>query len=82
MLIVLNIRYSLCKVTIWADSRSVEAVLDLAQELFNHWDSIFTDNDTLHFNWFDLAVPLMVSNVINGKSFDGIGIEAFLDEFF
>ena len=82
MLIVLDIRYSLCQIAVWADSWGVEAVLDLAQELFNHRNSIFTDNDTFHFHGFDLAVPFMVSNVVNGKSFDGISIEDFLDEFF
>ena len=74
MLIVLNIRYSLCQITIWADSRGVEAVLDLAQELFNNRNPIFTDNNTFHFYWFDLAVPFMVSNVVNSKSFNWISI--------
>ena len=82
MLIILDIRYSLCQVTVWADSRGVEAVLDLAQELFYNWYSVLTNNDTLHFDRLDLAVPLVVSDVIDSKSFDWISIEDFLDEFF
>ena len=82
MLIILDIRYSLCQVTVWADSRRVEAVLDLAQELFNDWNPILTDDDTLHFLWFHLAVPFVLSDVSNGKSLDWISIEYFLDKFF
>ena len=74
MFIVLDVSYSLGKVAVGADSRSVEAILDLTEELFNHWNSILTDNNTFHFLWLDLAVPLMVSDVIDCKSFDGISI--------
>ena len=62
MFIILDIRYSLCKVAVGADSRGVEAVLDFTKELFNHWDSVLTDNDTLHFKGFDLTIPLVVSS--------------------
>ena len=82
MLIILDIRYSLCQVTVWADSRRVEAVLDLAQELFNDWNPILTDNNTLHFLWLHLAVPFVLSDVSDGKSLDWISIEYFLDKFF
>ena len=82
MLIILDIRYSLCQVTVRADSGGIEAVLDLAQELFDNWYSIFTDNDTLHFLCFDISIPFVVSNVRNGKSFDWVSIEDFLDKFF
>lgn len=82
MFIILDIRYSLCKVAVGADSRGVEAVLDFTKELFNHWDSVLTDNDTLHFKGFDLTIPLVVSDVCDGKSLNWIGIEDFLDKFF
>ena len=82
MLIILNIRYSLCQVTVRADSRSVETVLDLAQEFFNYWNPIFTDNNSFHFNWFHLTVPFMSSNIINSESFNWIRIEDFLNQFF
>jgi hypothetical protein len=74
MLVVLNIRYSLCKVAVWADARSIKAVLDLAEELFNNWNSVFTDHNTLHFIRFDLAVPFMGSNIRHSKSLDWISV--------
>ena len=82
MLIILDVRYSLCEITIWADSRCVEAVLDLTEELFDNGYPVFAHNDTLHFDRLDLAVPLVVSDVINGESFHRISIQDFLDEFF
>jgi hypothetical protein len=74
MLIILNISYSLCQVAVGADPRSIETVLDLAQELFNHWNPIFTDHNTFHFIWFHLTVPFVSSNITNSKSFHWIGI--------
>ena len=82
MLVVLDIRYSLCKVAVRANSRRVEAVLDFAQELFNHWNPVLADYDTLHFQWFDLTVPFVVSNVSDGKSLDRVSIKDFLNKFF
>lgn len=74
MFVVLDVSYSLGKVAVGADSRGVEAVLDLAEELFNYWNSILTHHDSFHFQRFYLAVPLMVSNVSNCKSLNGVSI--------
>jgi hypothetical protein len=82
MLIILDVRYSLGQITIWTDSRGIEAILDFAEKLFNNGNSVFTDNNTFHFLRFNLAVPLVVPDVIDCKSFDWISIEDFLDEFF
>jgi len=82
MLIILNIRYSLRQVAVGANSRGVEAVLDLAQKLFDNWNPVLTDNDTFHFQRLNLAVPLVVSDVSDGESFDWISVEDFLNEFF
>ena len=54
MFVILNIRYSLCQVTIRANSRCVETVLDLAEKFLDYWYSVFTDHNTFHFNGFDL----------------------------
>ena len=82
MLIVLNVRYSLCQITVWTDAGGVETVLDFAEKLLNNWYSVLTDDNTLHFLRFDLAVPLVVSDVSDGESLDWISIEYFLDKFF
>ena len=82
MLVVLNIRYSLCKVTIGTNSGGIEAVLDLTEKLFNNGYSVLTDNDSFHFLSFAVSIPFMVSNISDGKSLDGISIEYFLDKFF
>lgn len=81
MLVILNIRYSLCQVTIRANSGSVETVLDFAKEFFNYGNSIFTDDNSFHFIWFHLTVPFMTSYVSNSKSFNWVGIKDFLNQF-
>ena len=82
MLVILNIRYSLCQVTIRADSGSVETVLDLAEKFFDDWNSVFTDHNTFHFIGFDLTVPFMISNISDCKSFNWVSIKNFLNQFF
>ena len=82
MLVILNIRYSLCQVTIRADSGSVETVLDFTKEFFNDWNPVFTDDNSFHFIWFHLTVPLMTSYVSDCKSLHWVGIKDFLDQFF
>ena len=82
MLVVLNIRYSLCKITVWTDARSIKAVLDLAQKLFDNWNSVFTDHDTLHFIRFDLTVPFMTSNIRDSESLDRICVKNLLNQIF
>ena len=82
MLIVLNIRYSLCQIAVWTDPRRVEAVLDLAEKLLDDWNSVLTDNNTFQFLRFDVAVPLVVPNVSDSESFDWISIEHLFNKFF
>lgn len=74
MLVILNIRYSLCQVTIRANSRSIETVLDLAKKFFNYRNSVFTDNNSFHFIWFNLTIPFMCPNVSHCKSFNWVSI--------
>ena len=82
MLIILDVRYSLGQITVWTNSRGIEAILDFAEELFDNGNPVFTDNNTFHFQRFNLAVPLVVPDVSDGKSLDWISIEDFFDEFF
>ena len=74
MLIVLNIRYSLVQVTIRANPRCIEAVLDLAKKLFNYGNSILVNYYAFHFYRFHLIIPLVLSDVINTKSLRRISI--------
>ena len=82
MLVILNIRYSLCQITIRADSGCVETVLDLAEKFFDNWNSIFTDHNTFHLNCFHLTIPFVISNISDCKSFNRISIEDFLNQLF
>lgn len=74
MLIVLNVRYSLIQITIGTNARSIKAILDFAQKLFNNGNSIFTDDNSFHLKIFNLAVPVMTSYICNCKSFCWISI--------
>ncbi len=74
MLVILNIRYSLCQVAVRADSRGIETVLDLTEKFFNYRNSVFTDDNSFHFIRFHLTVPFMSSNIIHCESFDWISI--------
>ena len=77
MLVILDIRYSLVQIAIWAYTRCIKTILDFAQELFNNRNSVFTDHNSFHFIWLDLTVPFMLSNVCNCETFDRIGIQNF-----
>ena len=81
MLVILNIRYSLCQVAVGADSGGIETVLDFAEKFFNNGDSIFTDHNSFHFIGFHLTVPLMISNICDCKSFNWVSIQNFLNQF-
>ena len=77
MFIVLDIRYSLVQITIWANTRCIKTILNFAQELFNNWNSVFTDHNSFHFIWLDLTIPFVLSNVSNCETFGRIGIQNF-----
>ena len=49
MFVVLDVSYSLVQITVWADAWSCKAVLDLAQEFFYHWYTVFAYYYSLHF---------------------------------
>ena len=49
MFVVLDVSDGLVQVTVRADTRGSKAILNLAQEFFDHGDSVFADHDTLHF---------------------------------
>ena len=72
--IVLDIRYSLAQVAIWADARRVEAVLDFAQELFDDRHSVLADNNPFHFVWLNLVVPFMGAYIVHIESLSGISV--------
>ena len=72
--IVLDIRYSLAKVAIWADARRVEAVLDLAREFFDNRHSVLSNNNSFHFVWLNLIIPLMGAYIIHTKSFRWVSV--------
>ena len=74
MLVVLNISYSLIKITIWTDARCGKTVLDLAQELFDYWHSILIYYYTFHLERLYLNIPLVGSDVVYIYSFSWIGI--------
>ena len=77
VLVVLDISYSLIQIAIWTDSWSGKAVLDLAEELINHWYSILSNYYALHLEGFHLCVPLVSSNVCYRKSFRRICVQYF-----
>lgn len=74
MFIVLDIRYSLAQVAIWADARRVEAVLDLAQELFDDRHSVLANHNSFHFVWLNLIVPFMGAYIVHIKSLRWISV--------
>ena len=75
MLVVLDVSYSLIEVAIWTYAGCDEAVLDLAQELFNDGHSVLSDDYALEFLGLDLVVPLVGANLLYRVSFGWICIE-------
>ena len=67
MFVVLDVGYCLVEVAVWADSARYEAVLDLAEELIEHWDAVFADDDSFgDFRNFDLAKPFVGLDISDG----------------
>jgi len=82
MFVVLNVGNRLVKVAVGADARSHEAVLYLWQKLFDQWHAVFADDNAFHVNCFHLGVPLVCSDIRNGDTSLGVGIQNFLDKIF
>ena len=82
MLVVLNVSDGLIQVTVWADARGRKAILDLAQELFDHWDSVFANHNALHLYGLHLSVPLMGPNVGNHETLRRVSVQNLSDQVF
>ena len=82
VLVVLNVSDGLVQVTVWADARGREAVLDLAQELFDHWDSVFANHNALHLYGLHLSVPLVSPNVGHHETLRRVGVQNLSDQVF
>lgn len=82
MLVVLNISYSLIQIAIWTDTRCRKAVLNLAQVFFEYGDAIFANDDAFHLDRLRLRIPLMLSDILDGKSFGWVGIQYFTNKIF
>lgn len=83
MLVILNVGYSLAEVAvIRGDSRRIKAVLDLPEELLQHWDSVLVHHDSLHLHWLNLIVPLVVPNIVHRESFNWVCVQNFLYQIF
>ena len=80
MFVVLDVSDGLVQVAVWADARGGKAILDLAQELFDHRDSVFADDDALHFYRLHLSVPLMRSDICNYEPLLWVCVQNFPDE--
>ena len=59
-----------------------EVIPELLDELGDHGDAIFADNDAFHFNGSNLGIPVMCSNVSYRDALGGVGVEDFFHEFF
>ena len=80
MFVVLNVGYGLIEVAVWADSARYEAVLDLAEELIEHRDAVFADDNSFgDFRHFDLAKPLVALDLSDGQPLGRVSIQNFLD---
>ena len=77
MLIVLNVSYGLTQVAIWTNTRSCEAVLDLAKVLVEDGNAVLTNYDSLHLGRLDLLVPLMISNFLDCEPLAWVGVQDF-----
>lgn len=75
MLIVLYVSYSLIEVAIWTNAWCDEAVLNLAEELFNDGHSVFSNDYAFEFLRLDLVVPLVRTNLLYRVSFCWVCIE-------
>jgi len=80
--VVLNVGDGLVQVTVWTDTRGGKAVLDLAQELFDHRHSVFANHNALHFYGLHLSIPLVSANVSDHESLLWVSVEDLSDEVF
>jgi len=78
--VVLDVGDCLVQVTVWTDPRGRKAVLDLAQELFDHRHSVFANHDTLHFSGLHLSVPLVGANVSHHESLLRVSVQHLPDQ--
>ena len=82
MFVVLDVGDCLIQITVWTYARGGKTVLDLAQEFFDDWNSIFANDDSFHFNRLNLSVPLVSADVIYQESLLRICVQHFPDQVF
>ena len=82
MFVILDVGDCLIQITVWAYARGGKTILDLAQELFNNRNSVFANDDTLHFKRLYLSIPFVGADVIHEESLLRICVEDFPDQVF
>jgi len=75
VLVVLDVSYGLTQIAVGTYARSCKTVLDFAEVLIEHGNSILANDYALHLSWLHLLIPFMPSDILHSESLIGIRVE-------